>query len=76
MKIQIQENPLSGKPIHSDWLKEKKFEDKRLYYLVSKTKQAILLIGFGDKKKQKKMIAQIVFDQWMYWKFIEGVEVE
>ena len=47
--------PLAGLP----FFREKKFNGKRLYYLVYLEWNAILLAGISDKKKQQTMITQI-----------------
>ena len=33
VKQQLRENPDMGKPLRFDWFREKKFGDKRMYYL-------------------------------------------
>lgn len=50
----LKTNPFSGKPIRFEWFREKKFEDKRLYFFVSNPKKRILIIAFGDIWKRKK----------------------
>ena len=38
MKEQIKLNPKAGKALHFDWFREKKFENKRLYFIRSERK--------------------------------------
>ena len=42
MKEQIKINPKTGKALHFDWFREKKFENKRLYFIVSIKKPRVL----------------------------------
>ena len=49
-----------GKPLSGySFFREKKFNGKRLYYLVYSDMHAILLVGLSDKKKQNDMIQKI-----------------
>lgn len=73
MKDQLRQNPLAGKPLRFSWLKEKKFENKRLYFLVSEKTKRILLIAFATKKNQQQVIDQIVFDKEKYLRFVENI---
>lgn len=71
IKRQIRENPLTGKPLGSPWFREKKFEDKRLYYLVSAPKNRVLLVSFGNKKNQQKIIEHIRLNELAYRAVLE-----
>ena len=37
MKDQLKENLKAGKPLRYDWFREKKFGNKRLFYLINKS---------------------------------------
>ncbi len=39
-----------------EWFREKKYENKRLYFLVDKQNKKILLVAFATKKDQQKVI--------------------
>ena len=51
IKRQLLENPNTGKPLRFDWFREKKFGDKRLYYLVHKNLSKILLCRIWSEKR-------------------------
>ena len=53
-------NPGVGKPLGFRWFREKKFNDKRLYYLVYNEINKVLLVGFSGKKDQEKIISHIL----------------
>ncbi|HIH09502.1 MAG TPA: hypothetical protein HA254_02420 [Candidatus Diapherotrites archaeon] len=53
-------NPFTGKPLHFEWFREKKFEDKRLYYLIYPELRKVLIAAFGDKKGQQRIIDTII----------------
>jgi len=46
----LSENP-TGKILTYDWFREKKYLNKRLYYLIDEKTKKILFIGFATKKK-------------------------
>ena len=59
VKDQLEEQ-LTGKPLNCDWFREKKYLDKRLYFLVNEEKGKILFMSFAPKKDQQKIIEYIV----------------
>jgi hypothetical protein len=59
IKLQLVENHQVGKPLRFEWFREKKFGDKRLYYLIYKDVSKILLVSFGSKKAQQKIIESV-----------------
>ena len=73
IKLQLIENPNVGKPLKFEWFREKKFGDKRLYYLIYKNLSKILLVSFGSKKEQQKIINNIIENKERYRKIIESV---
>lgn len=73
IKLQLIENPNTGKPLKFEWFREKKFGDKRLYYLIYKEVSRILLVSFGSKKEQQKIINHIIENKERYRKIIESV---
>lgn len=58
--VQLKTNPDVGKPLGFKWFREKKFKDKRLYYLVYPDIKKVLIAAFAGKKEQKKIIAYIL----------------
>ena len=72
IKLQLIGNPHAGKPLKFEWFREKKFGDKRIYYLIYKDISKILLVSFGSKKDQQKIINHIVENKERYRKIIES----
>ena len=71
IKDQLMGNLEVGKPLRYDWFREKKLGKKRLYYLINaKTNKAVLL-AFGVKKEQQKIIDHILGNRERYLKLIE-----
>ena len=58
-KGQLEENS-SGKIIRFSWFREKKFGNKRLFYLVDEQYKKILFVAFASKKQQQKIIDFII----------------
>ena len=73
IKIQLKDNPDVGKPLKFEWFREKKFGNKRLYYLIYKSLNRILIVSFGSKKEQQKIINHIIKNKERYKKLIESV---
>lgn len=72
MSEQLKANPFAGKPLGQIWFREKKFENKRLYFLVSQQKRRVLFLAFGDKKEQQKIINHIRSNLQTYWSKINS----
>ena len=51
---------VTGKIIHFEWFREKKYLNKRLYFLIDNESRKILLVSFGSKKDQQKIINFII----------------
>ena len=73
IKLQLKENPDVGKPLKFEWFREKKLGNKRLYYLVYQNLNRILIVAFGSKKDQQKIINHILENKDKYKKIIESV---
>jgi len=73
IKQQLIENPKTGKPLRFDWFREKKFGDKRMYYLIYTDISKVLLVSFGSKKEQQQIINHIIANKDRYRKIIESV---
>ena len=70
MKDQLEENLNVGKPLRYDWFREKKFGDKRLFYLINESTHKAILIAFGTKKEQQRIIEHILVNKERYLKQI------
>ena len=58
--IQLKENPYVGDQLQIKVLREKRLEDKRIYYLVYDDLKAALVVAISDKKAQQKTINYIL----------------
>lgn len=72
--IQLKTNSNVGKPLGFKWFREKKFKGKRLYYLVYNNLNKVLLVGFGGKKEQQKIINHILANRDRYRKIVETAQ--
>ena len=60
-----------GKPLSGlSFFKEKKFDGKRLYYLVYNDSFVILAIAISDKKAQQSTINRILLDLAEYQQYV------
>ena len=59
MEQQLKSNPY-GKILRYSWFREKKFGDKRLYFLVEESQKKILFVRFGNKKDQASDMTTIL----------------
>ncbi len=60
MEMQLVENSY-GKMLRTPWLREKRYRNKRLYYVVDESMGRILIVDFRSKKRQQEVINKIVF---------------
>lgn len=72
IKDQLVQNIKAGKPLRYDWLREKKFGVKRLYYLISAEKA--LLVAYGPKKEQQTIINHVIVNKERYLKLLTSNE--
>ena len=66
VKIQLTGNLKVGKPIRFVWFREKKFMNKRLFFLINENSKKVILISFGVKKDQQKIIDHILLNKKRY----------
>jgi mRNA-degrading endonuclease RelE of RelBE toxin-antitoxin system len=59
-----------GKPLGRDYFREKKFGEKRLYFLIYKQFMIVLAVGISNKKTQQETINKIISEIKEYEKFI------
>ena len=55
-KKNLEVNP-TGKILQFSWFREKKYLNKRLYYLIDEESKKILFVSFASKKKQQDIIS-------------------
>ena len=67
---QLKEQPFSGKSLGLPYFREKKFDGKRLYFLIYKTFMVVLAVGISDKRAQQATINKILRDLDTYQEFI------
>lgn len=53
------DNPKYGNPLGTEWFREARFENYRVYFLIYEDLQAIYLIAISGKKDQQKTINTI-----------------
>lgn len=59
-----------GKPLGKPYFREKKFGEKRLYFLIYKQFTIILAVGISSKKMQQITINKIISEIREYERFI------
>ena len=52
-------NPKYGNPLGTEWFRESRFENYRIYYLIYADLDAIYLVAISSKKDQQKIINTI-----------------
>jgi mRNA-degrading endonuclease RelE of RelBE toxin-antitoxin system len=70
IKDQLTENLRVGKPLRFDWLREKRLGNKRLFFLINDSTNKAVLVAFGSKKGQQKLIDHIILDKEQYLRFV------
>jgi mRNA-degrading endonuclease RelE of RelBE toxin-antitoxin system len=53
---ELKNGPFSGKPLGYEFFREKKFDGKRLIFLIYGSHKVVFLITITDKKTQQKVI--------------------
>jgi len=67
----LKESPFSGKPLGYPFLRQKKFDGKRLIFLVYEEHKCIFLVTITDKKIQQEVIDLIKANLNIYKEDIE-----
>ena len=52
-------NPKYGNPLGTEWFRESRFENYRIYYLIYEDLQAVYMVAISGKKEQQKTINTI-----------------
>lgn len=76
IKEQISVNPYGGKPLGYKFFREKRFDGKRLYYLVYDDYVIVVVVAISDKKTQQSTINAIknafeIYRKEVYDKFLK-----
>ena len=70
---QLKVEPFSGKPLGFDFFREKKFDGKRILFLVYAEHSVIFLVTITDKKAQQEDIEFIKEHLAVYREFVRTV---
>lgn len=63
---------VTGDILRVRWFREKKFEGKRLYFIVDDFSQRILLIAFARKKDQEKVIDEVISNMSEWFSYLRS----
>lgn len=69
----LKQNPYQGKPLGYEFFREKKFDGKRMYFLVYECHQVVFLITISDKKTQQEVIDVIKANLDVYKEQLEKI---
>ncbi len=72
IKKQLEAYP-TGKPLRYSWFREKKYGNKRLYYLIDESSKKILLVSFAPKKDQQKIINFVTVNMKELLNYLKGL---
>jgi hypothetical protein len=70
IRCHLQENLLVGKPLRYNWFREKKLGNKRHFYLINTNRFKAILVAFGTKIEQQKIINHIIANKERYLSLI------
>ena len=59
IETEIAGNPFTGKPLYSFFLREKRVDGKRVYFLIYEDLKIALMVSISDKKRQQQTIDEI-----------------
>ena len=71
--IQFVENPYVGDSLQIKSIREKRFNEKRIYFIIFEDLKAILIVGLSNKKVQQKTIDTIRHDINDYRDYVKRV---
>jgi len=57
-------NPHTGNPLNVKWLREKRYNKYRIYFIIYEDLQSVIMVGISEKKNQQKIIntIRLLFD--------------
>ena len=59
MAVKLAKNPLGGKPLGFNFIREKKIRERRIYFLVYEDLKLVMLVATSGKKNQQVTINHI-----------------
>lgn len=71
MFFQIRDNPYVGDQLQYKQLREKRIDEKRIYYLVYDGLEAVLIVAISGKKHQQATIDHIIENFDKYKEYLE-----
>jgi len=57
---QLKQNPYVGDQIRYNFFREKRLNEKRIYYLIYEDLKVVLMVAIGGKKEQNQKIDEII----------------
>ena len=69
----LKQNPYSSKPLSYMFFREKKFNGKRMYFLVYEEHKVVFLVTISDKKAQQNVIDLIEANLDVYKEQLESI---
>ena len=70
IKSQLEQNP-AGKILTFSWFREKRYLNKRLFFLIDEEGKKILLVSFASKKDQQEVIDFIKSNMKEFLKYLK-----
>lgn len=70
-KKQLTENPFVGRPLGLIFFREKKLNNRRIYYLIYEEFVIVLMVAITDKKTQQATIDNIKENLDIYYELIK-----
>lgn len=70
-QLEHSENP-GGKILCFDWFREKKYLNKRLFYIIERETRKILFVSFASKKDQQSIINFIKLNMKDLFSFLKS----
>ena len=72
-KKKLAENP-TGKILQFSWFREKKFLNKRLFFLIDDELKKILFVSFASKRKQQDVINFVVNNRQELLNYLKNIK--
>lgn len=69
--LQLKENPYVGNMLQYKFFREKRINEKRLYFLVYDDLSIVLIVAIGGKKTQQETINYIIRNLSDYKKYVK-----
>ena len=66
VKTQLKENLFVGKPLKFDFFREKRLGSNRLYYFTNVQTSKALIVAYGSKKEQQRIIEETLLNKEEY----------